>query len=165
MMENLRQWLLGIVLVSFAVGTVIQLVPKGKEQGAVRLVGGLLMALALLRPLGSISWELPSVAAGIFGDSLRTQTEEHREMQQKELCAIIAERLETYIWDKATELGLDCAVTVGVRVTESGIPLPDTVMFDIPRHPALAVWLEEVVGLPAEKQIWQEGSAWTTEKG
>ena len=165
MMDSLRAWLLGIVLVSFSVGTLVQLVPKGREQAGVRLVGGLLMALALLRPLGSISQELPAVEAGDFGSSLRIQAEEHREMQQKELCAIIATRLETYIWDKATELGLDCTVSVGIGMTESGVPLPDTVTLNIPCHPVLAVWLEEVVGIPAEKQIWQEGSAWTTEKG
>lgn len=46
----MRSWLLGIVLTSLAAGLARQLAPKGREQAMVRLVGGLLLALAILRP-------------------------------------------------------------------------------------------------------------------
>lgn len=164
MMGFLRTWLLGIVLTAFAVGLATELLPKGREKSMVRLIGGLLMVLALLRPFGELTWEIPSVSVGAFQNAVEAQTEDYRNSQQKELCAIIAENLETYIWDKATELGLACRASVDVSVQESGVPLPVRVTLDIPRDPALAVWLEEVVGIPAEQQIWQEGSTWTTEK-
>ena len=57
MMEGVRQWLLGVTLTAFAGGLARQLAPAGREQGMVRLVGGLLLVLALLSPLGSWEWE------------------------------------------------------------------------------------------------------------
>ena len=43
----MREWLLGIVLTAFAGGLARQLAPRGREQAMVRLVSGLLLALAL----------------------------------------------------------------------------------------------------------------------
>ena len=65
-MEGLRQWLLGIVFTAFAAGLARQLAPEGREQAMVRLAGGLLVTLAILRPLGQVSWESPSLEAGAF---------------------------------------------------------------------------------------------------
>lgn len=163
-MTFVRRWLLGIVLTSFAVGTAQQIVPKGRERAWVRLIGGMLLTLSLLRPLGDVFLETPSVSVGSWGKMLETQTETYREEHQKELAAIIAEKLETYIWDKAIESGMDGDVSVCVSIRMSGVPLPDIVTIGAPFDPTLSIWLEEVVGIPAEKQIWQEGNTWTTER-
>ena len=157
-MRIINTWLLGIVLTAFAVGMAEQIIPQGRKHKAVRMVGGLLMILSLLRPLGDISLKGLSLEVGSFGSALQSQNELHREMQQKELCSIIAENLETYIWDKANQLGFECEISVDVIVQGDGIPLPDTVTIGGSFDSALASWLEEVVGIPAEKQIWQEGN-------
>ena len=159
MMGLLRRWLLGVILTSFAVGMAEQLVPKGRERALVRLVGGLMLTLALLRPMGDLVWEDRPISVGAWGENLQSQTAFHREQQQKELSSIIAEKLEAYIWDKAIEMGLDGNISVSIRVQPTGIPLPDTVSIGTPFDSTLAVWLEEVVGIPAEKQLWQEGSS------
>lgn len=164
MINMLHRWLLGVVLTSFAVGMAQRSVPRGREQAWVRLIGGLLLTLSLLKPLGDISGESTVVSVGAWRESVQSETENYRKLYQKELAAIIAEKLETYIWDKAVELGLEGEVSVSVSEQSSGIPLPETVSIGASFDPALAAWLEEVVGIPAEKQIWQEGNAWTTEK-
>jgi len=164
MISMLHSWLLGVVLTSFAVGMAQQIVPKGRERAWIQLIGGLLLTLSLLKPLGDISWKEPAISVGAWRGSLWLETENYRDLHQKELAAIIAEKLETYIWDKAVESGLEGEVAVSVCVRSTGIPLPETVSIGAPFDPALAAWLEEVVGIPAEKQIWQEGKAWTTVK-
>ena len=83
-MEILRTWMLGIVLTGFAIGLAEQLVPNGKEQSAVKFVGGLLMILALLRPLVEVSWDRDVLSAGSFGEMIQLQTETYKEQQQKE---------------------------------------------------------------------------------
>ena len=157
----MKSWLLGIVLTSLAAGLARQLAPKGREQAMVRLAGGLLLALAILRPLADGSWEGLDLETG----SLTLQEEEladtYRKNQQETLSAIIAEKTEAYIWDKANRLGLDCAVSVTAAAGESGIPLPDTVTIRGDYSEALAVCIEEEVGIPAEKQFWLEEKAWT----
>ena len=158
MMESLRSWLLGIVLAAFASGLARQLVPSGKEQAFVRFASGLLMILALLRPLTEIPWHKSDLAVGSFYRTARQQTNEYTEDGQKALRAIIEEKTASYIWDKATELGLDCTVSVDAAVAEGGILLPDRVTITAPYSQSLAEWLEGVVGIPAEKQFWLEES-------
>ena len=160
----MRAWLLGIVLTSLAGGLARQLAPQGREQAAVRLVSGLLLALAILRPLAGRNWEGTEKAAGNFSLRSGEQAEIYRKNQQEALSAIIAEKTEAYIWDKANQLGLDCTVTVTVSPGENGIPLPESVVIRGAYSGELAMCMEEEVGIPAEKQIWLEEEAWQKRK-
>ena len=159
----MKAWLLGIVLTSLAAGLARQLAPKGREQAMVRLAGGLLLALAILRPLAGGSWaglELEADGLTLRGEEL---ADAYRKNQQEALSAIIAEKTEAYIWDKANRLGLVCAVSVTAPPGESGIPLPASVTIRGTYSGELARWLEEEVGIPAEKQIWLEEETWRKE--
>lgn len=163
----MKQWLLGIVLTAFAGGLARQLAPRGREQAMVRLVSGLLLALALLAPLAELTgaaWEGEALEAAAFRQRTREQEALYRKNQQEVLAAIIAEKTEAYIWDKANRLGLACEVRVTTAAGESGIPLPDTVTIRGPYSAALALCVEEEVGVPAEKTIWLEEEAWTETK-
>ncbi|MDE7260909.1 MAG: stage III sporulation protein AF [Oscillospiraceae bacterium] len=164
MIEGVRTWLLGIVLTSLAGGLARQLAPQGKEQAMVRLVSGLLLALAILRPLAGNGWDGLEVAAGGFAVQSEEQAEVYRKKQQEAFSAIIAEKTEAYILDKASQLGLDCTVRVTVTAGESGIPLPSAATIRGAYSPALAECMEEEVGIPAQKQIWLEEEIWQTEK-
>ncbi len=157
----MRSWLLGIVLTAFASGLARQLAPQGREQAMVRLAGGLLLTLAILRPLAGMDWQGPALEAGSFRVRTEEQAEIYRKNQQQALSAIIEEKTEAYILDKAKQLGLDCRVDVTTAAGESGIPLPDRVVIGGPYHRELAVCVEEEVGVPAEKTIWLEGKEWT----
>jgi stage III sporulation protein AF len=151
-MTALKKWLLGVVLTALAAGLARQLAPKGRDQGVVRLVGGLLLTLALLRPLTSLSWS--GVAVETFGAELETRTEELKNEQVEALSQVIEQRTAAYIWDKASQLGLDCQVTVTAQVGESGIPLPASVTVTGAYSQALAEWIEEEVGIPTLQQTW-----------
>lgn len=156
----MRSWLLGIVLTAFASGLARQLAPQGREQAMVRLAGGLLLTLAILRPLAGMDWEGPALEAGSFQTRTEEQAEAYRKKQQQALSAIIEDKTEAYILDKAKQLGLACRVEVTAAVGENGIPLPDRVVIGGPYNRELAVCVEEV-GVPAEKTIWLEGNEWT----
>lgn len=164
MIEGVRTWLLGIVLTSLAGGLARQLAPKGREQAMVRLVSGLLLALAILRPLAGGGWEGAELAAGSFPLRTEEQAALYRKNQQEALSAIIAEKTEAYILDKANRLGLACTVHVTVAAGENGIPLPVSASIRGPYSRALAECMEEEVGIPAEQQIWLEEETWQTRK-
>lgn len=161
MIAGVRQWLLGVVLTAFAGALARRLAPRGREQALVGLVCGLLLTLALLGPLAGLwraepewDWDGPDQAA---------LAETYRRDRQRALSAVIAEKTEAYILDKADRLGLRCAVEVAVAVGESGIPLPDTVTVRGGYSAALAACIEKEVGVPPEKQIWLEEETWTRE--
>lgn len=164
MIYALRTWLLGVILTAFAAGLARQIVPQGREQAMVRLAGGLLLTLALLRPLAALPWADLAVEAGSFRAQTREQEEEYRKNQQEAFSSIIEEKTETYIWDKASELGLACEVSVTAKAGESGVPLPWSATVAGPYSAALADWIEKEVAIPAERQIWLEESTWRETK-
>ncbi len=157
----MKTWLLGVVLVSFAASLAQQLAPKGREQAAVRLVGGLLLVLALLRPLADVfSWRGEAQAAsGLFSTS-REVAEAYKKDSLDQFSAVIEEKTEAYIWNKAQALGLDCGVEVTAATGESGLPLPERVTLTGAYSQDLADWIAEEVGIPAEQQIWLEVSGY-----
>lgn len=162
MMTGVKSWLLGVILTAFAAGLAQQIAPKGKEAAMVRLVGGLLLVLAILRPLGSIDWEELSLPAGNFSVQSESAAADYREKQQEELSAIIAEKTAAYIWDKASALGGDYRITVSVSAGESGVPLPRCVTIAGPYRQELATWIESELGLGAAEQNWLEEGEWNT---
>jgi len=161
-MEGLRQWLLGVILTAFAGALARQLAGEEKGTAMVRLVAGLLLTLAILRPIAALRWE------AMEGTALLAQTEaqasDYRKNQQDALAAVIEEKTAAYIWDKANELGLDCQVTVTAAAGESGIPLPDAVTITGSYSEALAACIEKEVGIPAGKQTWLEVTTWRETK-
>lgn len=159
MMESLRTWLLGIVLTAFAAGLACELCPKGRDRTLVKIVSGAIMVMAFLRPLGMASWQEVTIPTWNMTFQTEEQARIYRAEQENVMAPIIAERLETYIWDKATELGLVCTVRVTVFAADGGIPLPKSVEIGAAYHSELAAWIEEVVGIPAEMQKWLEESA------
>ena len=161
MIQGARQWLLGVVLTAFAGGLARQLAPKGRERALVGLVCGLLLTLALLEPLAELEWA--AAARDWPGPAEAALAESYRQEGQAALSAVIAEKTEAYILDKADRLGLRCAVEVAVSAGESGIPLPDAVTIRGGYSAALAACIEEEVGVPPEKQIWLEEETWTRE--
>ncbi|MCI8438552.1 MAG: stage III sporulation protein AF [Oscillospiraceae bacterium] len=161
MIQGARQWLLGVVLTAFAGGLARQLAPKGRERALVGLVCGLLLTLALLEPLAELEWA--AAARDWPGPAQAALAESYRQEGQAALSAVIAEKTEAYILDKADRLGLRCAVEVAVSAGESGIPLPDAVTIRGGYSAALAACIEEEVGVPPEKQIWLEEETWTRE--
>lgn len=160
-MGALRQWLLGVVLTAFAASLAGELAPGGRERGAVRLVGGLLVLLALLRPLAGLGGTaVPAMKADLSGQT-QAQAERYRREGRETLSAIIEQRTASYILDKACGLGLECGVEVTVSAGESGVPLPSGVTITGGYSAALAALIEEGVGIPADKQIWLEEDTWS----
>ena len=160
----MRAWLLGIVLTSLAGGLARQLAPQGREQAMVRLAAGLLLAAAILRPLAGQRWDAEALLPDMPDLRAGEQAAAYQKNQQDALSAIIAEKTEAYIWDKANQLGLDCTVSVSTAPGESGVPLPESAVIHGTYSGELARCMEEEVGIPAEKQIWLEEEAWQKRK-
>lgn len=161
MITGLKNWLLGVILTAFASAMARQMTPKGKEQAVVRWVSGLLMILALLRPLVHVSWEGIPLAVGSIQSQTDDVAEEYRQTQKDQLSGIIAEQTEAYICNKAQALGFFVEAQVTVAVGDNTLPLPDRAVLTGPYKEELATWIAEEVGIPAERQIWLEESTWT----
>lgn len=100
-MEVLQNWITGICAVSILVAVARAITPKTAPAGAVRMIGGLLLVLAILLPLGKLDVAQLRFDNRRAEQALADQTARLSAENEKIREDIIAESLSAYIWKRA----------------------------------------------------------------
>lgn len=156
MMEAVRAWLTSVVLVSVLLSAAQSLIPPGTLRKAAGFTGGLILLLVLLQPVLGADLDRLEVDLSAYQAAVEARQAELTEAQTEAMAAIIAERTEAYIWDKAGELGVEVTARVETRTGEDGVPVPWSAELTGARSQELAAYLETELGIPAERQVWHE---------
>ena len=155
-MEGVREWMFCVVTVSMLSAAAQTLVPEGTLRRTASFIGGLILMLVILRPL-----------TGMGAAGLELRLDRHRreiavrqtELElagEKELAELIAERTGAYIVEKGDALGIRVRVRVLTETGADGIPVPAAAELTGGYSEALAVYMEQELGIPAERQVWHE---------
>lgn len=155
-MEAVRSWLVSLVMVSMLLGLARLLTPKGSVQKIASFTGGLILLLALLRPLMEVEFSELVSDLGVYHEEVAERREELALEGEKQLERSIAERTSAYISDKAKTLGTEVSVRVKTIPSSEGIPLPAEAEITGDYSPELAEYIERDLGIPAERQVWRE---------
>ncbi len=156
-MEGLRQYILSVLAAAWICGMIRHFVGKeGAAAGLVRMLSGLLLAFAVLRPIANLhvsdlrEWSAP------FADAGEAAAASGAEMAKDELRAIIKTRCEAYILDKAASMNAE--LSVQVTLSDDQIPVPQSVVLKGSVSPYARRRLEEVItgelGIAKENQTW-----------
>lgn len=162
MMELVRQWIVGITCAAIIGALAEGIMPKGGAKKAGRLAVGLLLMLAVLRPLAEA--DLDVLAQGLT--RWRLQAEGYGEILETEdrmlIKTIIEERTCAYISDKAKELGISCTAEVVYHYGEDGAVWPTEAIlrgsFTLSQKQSLTRVLEAELAIPAENLTFEEVS-------
>ena len=158
-MDFLRNWLVGITAAAIVLALADGLMPEGSVKRIGKFAGGLLMMLAIIRPVLSLDYD---VLAGSIAD-YRYEVQEYStslEVENERLKKIIIEdRTGAYIRDKAVELGISCTVSVQCRVDENDqlYPASVTVCGDMTQKQMeeLMRMIEMDIAIPSEQQKFE----------
>lgn len=156
MMESLRTWLSSIVAVTLLIAMAESLVPEGTMRRVAGFTGGLVLLLALVRPV--LAGGLPDLTLETEKWTAAIEEEQATLSRQGEdaLAALIAERTASYIWDKGAALGLEVKANVETRTGEAGLPVPERVELEGPYSKELADYITHELNIPPERQVWNE---------
>ncbi len=153
-MSEIRQYIFSVVCCSVICGF-IQILFTGSAQSAVKFVTGLVLVIVVINPLIqgtpllNLNWE-----SLIIDRQLAVQ--EGEISGQNAMRAYIKESTETYILDKAMEMGAD--VMVEVEVDESTLPVPISVMVKGMVSPHTKQKLKDIIqedlGITKDQQRW-----------
>lgn len=156
MMESLRIWLSSIVAVTLLIAMAESLVPEGTMRRVAGFTGGLVLLLALVRPV--LAGGLPDLTLETEKWTAAIEEEQASLSRQGEdaLAALIAERTASYIWDKGAALGLEVKANVETRTGEAGLPVPERVELEGPYSKELADYITHELNIPPERQVWNE---------
>ncbi len=152
----LREWLTGLIAAAMVLSLLYALVPKGTMHAILRFSGGLVLLLAVLRPLMQVNVEELRVHYRAYEREVDRQIALYQEENQTQMAEIIEEELSAYISKKAAERGCACEVQVETEL-QDGIPMPCGVALNIPYDASLAQWIGAEIGIAEENQSWEVG--------
>ena len=158
-MSFLTKWLLSIIGTAFLVAISEALMPDQKVREVGRLVGGLLLLLALVSPLLQIRLSGWEISADAYFSLIEEKESAYRKQQTDSWETIIKEECSAYIVSAAAELGRTVSPQIQTTLDEEGTVQIEEVRLDIPYDAALCVRIEEDLGIAPEKQIWAAGEA------
>ncbi|NCB63393.1 MAG: stage III sporulation protein AF [Clostridia bacterium] len=166
MMELIRTWLIGITCAAMIIAVADSLTPNGAVRKIGRLVGGLVLLIAVVKPLMSLDYSVMAMAAA--GNQIAAEhVDSELEKTNLELMkSIIGEKTGAYILDKAESLGASCqSVTVTCEVGEENIPYPSAVTItgnlNAEQRKALSRQIEADLAIPEEHQTYENGDVGT----
>ena len=156
-MDTIREYLIGVLAAALICGIVTAFVqPKGALGFALKLMAGMLLLLAAIRPWVSISWD------GLLGWTDRIVFDGSEYIQSGQMMAGeayregIKQQIEAYIVDEAKNYG--CDLSVEIVLSEGEVPIPMQVCLRGDASPyakqSLTSLLAERLGIPREDQIW-----------
>lgn len=156
-MAGIKEYLFGVIAAAVLCAIVSQLAGKDSFLGAaVKLITGVFMLLSLVAPILDLQIPTPG---NIFADlSLEADqiTASADDSTRESISAIIKERTQAYILDKANTHG----VTLSVEVTLSDSEIPEPVSVQISGNVSpytkkiLSQTIERDLGIATEAQVW-----------
>ena len=156
MIETVRTWLTAVAAVTLLLSVVQQLVPPGSLRETASFAGGLILLTVLLQPLAALRGADLDLNFQDCRQAVEQQQTELEDRRQAELAALIESATAAYISDKADSMGLALEARVTAEAAD-GVPVPARVALTGEKSGELSRWLETELGIPAERQVWNEG--------
>ena len=156
MMAAARTWLTAVVAVTLLLSVLQMLVPPGNLREIASFVGGLILLAVMMQPLLRIDLSDVQLDFSAYQETLEQRQAELENTRQEELTSLIETETAAYISDKAKSMGLALRVRVTAEMDGSGVPVPVRAELTGPWSGPLSWWLETELGLPAERQVWNE---------
>ena len=153
----MKSYILSIVIAAIICSISTSLLDRQKSAGKIiRILSGVLMTVVLLTPLKNFSLSvIPSYLDDISADA-QSYVDEGKLSAQHHATAIIKERTEAYILDKAKTMGLDIAVEVQLDDNNS---IPCGVILSGNYAPfekgVLCNFIVQTLGITEEYQQWK----------
>ena len=151
-MEAVRSWITGVCVASILVAVAMSLVSKNSVGRVVRLVGSIIIVFAVFLPISR--WDATDLARSISHydvkpDEIATRANtENTKMKT----LLIANKLSSYILERAKTLGITCEVSIGF---EPGQTTPSRIMVALPpkakeKREALSALIVKECGIKPE---------------
>ena len=156
MIGAVREWLVSVVIVTLLLSVAQTMIPEGTIRKIASFIGGLILLITLVQPL--LRTDLGSLRLHFedYETAIQERQTELEDAGQEEMSSLIEEKTQAYILDKAGSLGLEVEVRVAAEYGEDGIPYPYEAEIDGPRSEELAAYMERELGIPEERQVWNE---------
>ena len=115
-MENTKSYLFSVCAAAILCGIVLKITPpKGSSAVMIKMLCGIFVMITILSPIISLpDCDFQSYFTGLSGEAMSIVAH-GKDNAQAEIDAVMQQRLESYIHEKANSLGVDLDVTITVK--------------------------------------------------
>ena len=156
-MSVLTEWLRALVGSAVFCALALALCPEGRPKRVLRAACGVVMAAALLSPVVELDMQALPEAIARYGEAARAVADGADRLNR----TIIERECAAYILDKADALGLSASeASVTARWSEEGFWYPWECRVSCAEggRAALSRAIEAELGIPPERQSWEEST-------
>lgn len=156
MIATIRTWLTSVVVCTLFLSLLQAMIPEGAVRRVSLFTGGLLLFVCILGPLINLEdrdmkWDFSKYRMDIQKEQQLWMKHAEKELEQR-----IGTETESYISDKAAQLGTEVSACVETECREDGLIVPVSVRLSGPYSLELAACMEKDLGIPPERQVWHE---------
>lgn len=155
MTDIIRQWVLGLAGAALFCAVMTELTPKGTVKNVVKVLCGMVMALALVSPLLKADVGTYALNMAKYRENALAVSGQGKEISDRLSRTIIEDECRTYILDKAASLGAqlsDAAVTL--KWSSEGLWYPVGCTLTGQYDAALEKAISAELGIAPEAQEW-----------
>ena len=153
----MKNYILSIVIAAIICSLSSALLNEQKAIGKlVKLLSGILMTVTLLNPLKTVTFKNISIYFDNISNEAQAYANEGKISSQYDTAAIIKERTEAYILEKANAMNLDISLEVHLDENNS-IPSSVTISGELAPYEksVLSDYIKETLGISEEHQQWK----------
>ena len=155
-MDSVRQYVLTVVCMVIVCGVVQMLCASGTAAAHVKLISGLMVAITIMRPLIQeriFVWDDYFAPISSNGEQMILDGQAAAE---NALAQLITDKTQTYILNKASDLGADIAVEVFLKDEYPMEPMSVTITGTVAPYvkQQLTECIRRELGIAKENQIW-----------
>lgn len=159
-LQTIRTWIIGICAGAIICAIAQTVAPKSRSGSAVKLACGFMTAALLIGPIKSFDFQQYALSLSEIKGRGGMYAQNAMVHGGDMLKSVIEEQSETYILDKAEELGIQNAFADVYAATagEGEYPLPYSVELggeaELGQRKKLSAYIEGELGIPAVRQYW-----------
>jgi len=156
-MDSLYHYILRIMIAAFICCMVMGLSREGRVHDILKLICGAFMLILLISPMIRLHKnDIISFSSQYYAGNAAQAISAGEDYVKNTTTDIIREQCETYILNKAAEIGAD--ISVRITLSEEDPPIPVAVTVSGKVSPYFKLLLEEIIlndlGITKENQLW-----------
>lgn len=156
-MDWIKQYLITVISVTVIAALLMQLLGKSSKYSPImRIILGIFLTITVLHPFSDLLIGDINEYISNFEFSAEHAIADGTAWSYSQRRSFITEQAESYIFDKATSLGL--TLSAEIQLSESEPPTPDAVILHGDADPysrqCLQQFIQNDLGIPKEAQKW-----------
>lgn len=156
-MDSMQEYAVSIIVVAFICSVLLGALQNSAAKGIIRVICGMVMTIAVAAPLCHIDLSFPGRFDTTVAAEASAAAEEGKVISHEAWRGIIKQETESYILDKAKELG--AGISVEISMSNGDPPLPEGAVIFGQVTPHVKRQLQEI--LQTQLGIAKESLEWT----